>query len=173
MNFFSFIFVENRGKTGKNKENMEKELMMEALDNRRVTSIAETAKSSGLEKAVNAIQLAIMSGEMPLGEFIRTFVKLAVKANNPKISVTVDQIKSFFDIIGYRDYEIVGNAEPRGRRSEDSKELLTWKGVMQMTDDEIAQMTGIEKQWMESARKMREAKAKGIQTPFDERYKEK
>ena len=51
--------------------------------------------------------------------------------------------------------------------------LRTWKGVMQMTDDEIAQMTGIEKQWMESVRKMREAKAKGIQTPFDERYKEK
>ena len=122
---------------------MEKELIIRAIDVRRVETTAMTAKMKGLEAAMNAIQMSIMSGEMPLGEFIRTFVRLACNANTAKISITEEQLMAMFDIVGYKDFRVVGNVEDRGRKRLDVEDTrLTWEKLEKMSEEERAMLSG-------------------------------
>lgn len=122
---------------------MKKELMLEAIDKRRILTTAETARDEGIEAAMNAIQMSIMSGEMPLGEFIRTFVRLACNANTAKISISEEQLMTMFDIIGYKDFRVVGNVEDRGRKRVDVEDTrLTWERLERMSDEERAMLSG-------------------------------
>lgn len=122
---------------------MKKELMLEAIDKRRIQTTAETARNEGLEAAMNAIQFAIMSGEMPLGEFIRTFVRLACNANTAKISITEEQLMAMFDIVGYKDFRVIGNVEDRGRKRLDVEDTrLTWERLSRMSEEERAMLSG-------------------------------
>lgn len=122
---------------------MKKELMLEAIDRRRILTTAETAKNEGLEAAMNAIQMSIMSGEMPLGEFIRTFVRLACSANTAKISISEEQLMAMFDIVGYKDFRVIGNVEDRGRKRLDVEDTrLTWERLERMSDEERAMLSG-------------------------------
>ena len=122
---------------------MKKELMLEAIDRRRILTTAETAKNEGIEAAMNAIQMSIMSGEMPLGEFIRTFVRLACNANTAKISISEEQLMAMFDIIGYKDFRVVGNIEDRGRKRLDVEDTrLTWERLERMSEEERAMLSG-------------------------------
>lgn len=123
---------------------MNKELMLEAIDKRRILTTAETARNEGVEAAMNAIQMSIMSGEMPLGEFIKTFVRLAYNANTTKISITEEQLMMMFDVVGYKDFRVIGNVEDRGRkRLEDVEDTrLTWERLERMTDEERAMLSG-------------------------------
>lgn len=122
---------------------MKKELMLEAIDKRRILTTAETARNDGIEAAMNAIQMSIMSGEMPLGEFIRTFVRLACNANTAKISISEEQLMTMFDIIGYKDFRVIGNVEDRGRKRLDVEDTrLTWERLERMSDEERAMLSG-------------------------------
>lgn len=122
---------------------MKKELMLEAIDKRRILTTAETARNEGLEAAMNAIQMSIMSGEMPLGEFIRTFVRLACNANTAKISITEEQLMAMFDIVGYKDFRVIGNVEDRGRKRQDDVDTrLTWERLERMSEEERAKLSG-------------------------------
>lgn len=122
---------------------MKKELMLEAIDKRRILTTAETARNEGIEVAMNAIQMSIMSGEMPLGEFIRTFVRLACNANTAKISITEEQLMAMFDIIGYKDFRVIGNVEDRGRKRLDIEDTrLTWERLERMSEEERAMLSG-------------------------------
>lgn len=122
---------------------MEKELMLESIDKRRILTTAETARNEGLEAAMNAIQMSIMSGEMPLGEFIRTFVRLAINANTAKISISEEQLMAMFDIIGYKDFRVIGNVEDRGRKRLDVEDTrLTWERLERMSEEERAMLSG-------------------------------
>ena len=122
---------------------MKKELMLEAIDKRRILTTSETARNEGLEVAMNAIQMSIMSGEMPLGEFIRTFVRLACNANTAKISITEEQLMAMFDIVGYKDFRVVGNVEDRGRKRLDVEDTrLTWEKLEKMSEEERAMLSG-------------------------------
>ena len=122
---------------------MKKELILEAIDRRRIQTTAETARNEGLEAAMNAIQMSIMSGEMPLGEFIRTFVRLACNANTAKISITEEQLMAMFDIVGYKDFRVVGNVEDRGRKRLDVEDTrLTWERLERMSEEERAMLSG-------------------------------
>ena len=117
--------------------------MLEAIDRRRILTTAETARNEGLEAAMNAIQMSIMSGEMPLGEFIRTFVRLACNANTAKISITEEQLMAMFDIIGYKDFRVIGNVEDRGRKRLDIEDTrLTWERLERMSEEERAMLSG-------------------------------
>ena len=122
---------------------MKKELMLEAIDKRRILTTSETARNEGLEVAMNAIQMSIMSGEMPLGEFIRTFVRLACNANTAKISITEEQLMAMFDIVVYKDFRVVGNVEDRGRKRLDVEDTrLTWEKLEKMSEEERAMLSG-------------------------------
>lgn len=122
---------------------MKKELMLEAIDKRRILTTSETARNEGLEVAMNAIQMSIMSGEMPLGEFIRTFVRLACNANTAKISITEEQLMVMFDIVGYKDFRVIGNVEDRGRKRLDVEDTrLTWERLERMSEEERAMLSG-------------------------------
>lgn len=122
---------------------MKKELMLEAIDKRRILTTAETARNDGVEAAMNAIQMSIMSGEMPLGEFIRTFVRLACNANTAKISISEEQLMTMFDIIGYKDFRVVGNVEDRGRKRLDVEDTrLTWAKLSKMSEEERMMLSG-------------------------------
>lgn len=122
---------------------MQKELMLEAIDKRRILTTAETARNEGMESAMNAIQMSIMSGEMPLGEFIRTFVRLACNANTAKISISEEQLMTMFDIIGYKDFRVVGNVEDRGRKRLDVEDTrLTWERLERMSEEERKKLSG-------------------------------
>lgn len=122
---------------------MKKELMLEAIDKRRILTTAETARNEGIEAAMNAIQMSIMSGEMPLGEFIRTFVRLACNANTAKISITEEQLMAMFDIVGYKDFRVIGNVEDRGRKRQDDVDTrLTWERLERMSKEERAMLSG-------------------------------
>lgn len=122
---------------------MKKELMLEAIDKRRILTTAETARNDGVEAAMNAIQMSIMSGEMPLGEFIRTFVRLACNANTAKISITEEQLMMMFDIVGYKDFRVIGNVEDRGRKKMDVEDTrLTWERLERMSEEERAMLSG-------------------------------
>ena len=122
---------------------MKKELMLEAIDKRRILTTSETARNEGMEAAMNAIQISIMSGEMPLGEFIRTFVRLACNANTAKISITEEQLMSMFDVVGYKDFRVVGNVEDRGRKRLDVEDTrLTWERLERMSEEERAMLSG-------------------------------
>ena len=122
---------------------MKKELMLEAIDKRRILTTAETARNEGIEAAMNAIQMSIMSGEMPLGEFIRTFVRLACNANTAKISISEEQLMAMFDIIGYKDFRVIGNVEDRGRKRQDDVDTrLTWERLERMSEEERAKLSG-------------------------------
>lgn len=122
---------------------MKKELMLEAIDKRRILTTAETARNDGVEAAMNAIQMSIMSGEMPLGEFIRTFVRLACNANMAKISITEEQLMAMFDIVGYKDFRVIGNVEDRGRKRLDVEDTrLTWERLERMSEEERAMLSG-------------------------------
>ena len=122
---------------------MKKELMLEAIDKRRILTTSETARNEGMEAAMNAIQISIMSGEMPLGEFIRTFVRLACNANTAKISITEEQLMAMFDIVGYKDFRVVGNVEDRGRKRLDVEDTrLTWEKLEKMSEEERAMLSG-------------------------------
>lgn len=122
---------------------MKKELMLEAIDKRRILTTAETARNEGMESAMNAIQMSIMSGEMPLGEFIRTFVRLACNANTAKISITEEQLMAMFDIVGYKDFRVIGNVEDRGRKRQDDVDTrLTWERLERMSEEERAMLSG-------------------------------
>lgn len=122
---------------------MKKELMLEAIDKRRIQTTAETARNEGIEAAMNAIQMSIMSGEMPLGEFIRTFVRLACNANTAKISITEEQLIAMFDIVGYKDFRVIGNVEDRGRKRLDVEDTrLTWERLERMSEEERAMLSG-------------------------------
>lgn len=123
---------------------MKKELILEAIDKRRILTTSETARNEGIEAAMNAIQMSIMSGEMPLGEFIRTFVRLACNANTAKISISEEQLMTMFDIIGYKDFRVIGNVEDRGRKRLDDVEdtRLTWEKLSKMSEEERAMLSG-------------------------------
>ena len=122
---------------------MKKELMLEAIDRRRILTTAETAKNEGIEAAMNAIQMSIMSGEMPLGEFIRTFVRLAINANTAKISISEEQLMAMFDIVGYKDFRVIGNVEDRGRKRQDDVDTrLTWERLERMSEEERMKLSG-------------------------------
>lgn len=122
---------------------MKKELMLEAIDKRRILTTSETARNEGMEAAMNAIQISIMSGEMPLGEFIRTFVRLACNANTAKISITEEQLMAMFDVVGYKDFRVVGNVEDRGRKRLDVEDTrLTWERLERMSEEERAMLSG-------------------------------
>lgn len=122
---------------------MRKELMLEAIDKRRILTTAETARNEGIEAAMNAIQMSIMSGEMPLGEFIRTFVRLACNANTAKISISEEQLMTMFDIIGYKDFRVIGNVEDRGRKRVDVEDTrLTWERLERMSEEERMMLSG-------------------------------
>ena len=123
---------------------MKKELMLEAIDRRRILTTAETARNEGLEAAMNAIQISIMSGEMPLGEFIRTFVRLACNANTAKISISEEQLMAMFDVVGYKEFRVMGNVEDRGRKRLDDIEdtRLTWEKLSKMSEEERAMLSG-------------------------------
>ena len=122
---------------------MKKELMLEAIDRRRILTTSETARNEGLEVAMNAIQMSIMSGEMPLGEFIRTFVRLAINANTAKISISEEQLMAMFDIVGYKDFRVIGNVEDRGRKRMDAEDTrLTWDRLERMSEEERAMLSG-------------------------------
>ena len=122
---------------------MKKELMLEAIGKRRILTTAETARNDGVEAAMNAIQMSVMSGEMPLGEFIRTFVRLACNANTAKISISEEQLMTMFDIIGYKDFRVIGNVEDRGRKRLDVEDTrLTWERLKRMSDEERAMSSG-------------------------------
>ena len=117
--------------------------MLEAIDKRRILTTAETARNEGMEVAMNAIQMSIMSGEMPLGEFIRTFVRLACNANTTKISITEEQLQMMFDIVGYKDFRVVGNVEDRGRKRQDFEDTrLTWAKLSKMSEEERMMLSG-------------------------------
>ena len=117
--------------------------MLEAIDKRRILTTSETARNEGMEAAMNAIQISIMSGEMPLGEFIRTFVRLACNANTAKISITEEQLMSMFDVVGYKDFRVVGNVEDRGRKRLDVEDTrLTWEKLEKMSEEERAMLSG-------------------------------
>lgn len=117
--------------------------MLEAIDKRRILTTAETARNEGIEAAMNAIQMSIMSGEMPLGEFIRTFVRLACNANTAKISITEEQLMAMFDIVGYKDFRVIGNVEDRGRKRQDDVDTrLTWERLERMSKEERAMLSG-------------------------------
>lgn len=137
---------ENKGKTG---NIMEKELIIRAIDTRRVETTAMTAKMKGLEAAMNAIQMSIMSGDLPLGEFIGTFVRLSVKASTERVVITPEQLMMFFSIIGIKDYTIVGKNEPRGRKglTEDAAtDRMTWDRLFSMDPEEFEKMTGMSRE---------------------------
>ena len=122
---------------------MKKDIMLEAIDKRRILTTAETARNEGLEVAMNAIQMSIMSGEMPLGEFIRTFVRLACNANTAKISISEEQLMAMFDIVGYKDFRVIGNVEDRGRKRQDDIDTrLTWEKLEKMSEEERMKLSG-------------------------------
>ena len=122
---------------------MKKELMLEAIDRRRILTTAETARNEGIEAAMNAIQMSVMSGEMPLGEFIKTFVRLACNANTAKISISEEQLMAMFDIVGYKDFRVIGNVEDRGRKRQDDVDTrLTWERLERMSEEERAMLSG-------------------------------
>lgn len=124
---------------------MDKDLMFEAVDIRRVQTAAADAKMGGMDRAVENIMRSIMGGQMPLGEFIRTFVKVAVKSETTKMNITVEQLHSFFDIVGYRDYQIIGTGESRGGKRGQDEDKLTWERLMAMPDEEFRKVTGCER----------------------------
>lgn len=137
---------ENNGKTG---NIMEKELIIRAIDVRRVETTAMTAKTMGLERAVNDLMMAIMKGDMPLGEFIGTFVRLSVKASTERVVITPEQLMMFFSIIGVKDYTIVGKNEPRGRKGlteESTTDRMTWERLFSMDSEEFEKMTGMSRE---------------------------
>ena len=137
---------ENNGKTG---NIMEKELIIRAVDVRRVETTAVTAKAKGLEAAVNDITMAIMKGDMPLGDFIGTFVRLSVKASTERVVITPEQLMSLFSIIGMKDFTIVGRNEARGRKglTEDANtDRMTWEKLFSMDPEEFEKMTGMSRE---------------------------
>ena len=137
---------ENNGKTG---NIMEKELIIRAVDVRRVETTAVTAKTMGLETAVNNLMMAIMKGDMPLGDFIGTFVRLSVKASTERVVITPEQLMSLFSIIGMKDFTIVGRNEARGRKglTEDANtDRMTWEKLFSMDPEEFEKMTGMSRE---------------------------
>ena len=137
---------ENNGKTG---NIMEKELIIRAVDVRRVETTAVTAKTMGLETAVNNLMMAIMKGDMPLGDFIGTFVRLSVKASTERVVITPEQLMSLFSIIGMKDFTIVGRNEARGRKglTEDAAtDRMTWERLFSMDSEEFEKMTGMSRE---------------------------
>lgn len=137
---------ENNGKTG---NIMEKELIIRAVDVRRVETTAVTAKTMGLERAVNDLMMAIMKGDMPLGDFIGTFVRLSVKASTERIVITPEQLMSLFSIIGMKDFTIVGRNEARGRKGlteEANTDRMTWDRLFSMDSEEFEKMTGMSRE---------------------------
>ena len=137
---------ENNGKTS---NIMEKELIIRAVDVRRVETTAVTAKTMGLETAVNNLMMAIMKGDMPLGDFIGTFVRLSVKASTERVVITPEQLMSLFSIIGMKDFTIVGRNEARGRKglTEDANtDRMTWEKLFSMDPEEFEKMTGMSRE---------------------------
>lgn len=128
---------------------MEKELIIRAIDTRRVETTAVTAKTMGLERAVNDLMMAIMKGDMPLGDFIGTFVRLSVKASTERVVITPEQLMSLFSIIGMKDFTIVGRNEARGRKglTEDANtDRMTWDRLFSMDSEEFEKMTGMSRE---------------------------
>ena len=137
---------ENNGKTS---NIMEKELIIRAIDVRRVETTAMTAKTMGLERAVNDLMMAIMKGDMPLGDFIGTFVRLSVKASTERVMITPEQLMSLFSIIGMKDFTIVGRNEARGRKGlteESTTDRMTWDRLFSMDPEEFEKMTGMSRE---------------------------
>ena len=128
---------------------MEKELIIRAIDVRRVETTAVTAKTMGLERAVNDLMMAIMKGDMPLGDFIGTFVRLSVKASTERVVITPEQLMSLFSIIGMKDFTIVGRNEARGRKGlteEANTDRMTWDRLFSMGPEEFEKMTGMSRE---------------------------
>ena len=128
---------------------MEKELIIRAIDVRRVETTAMTAKTMGLERAVNDLMMAIMKGDMPLGDFIGTFVRLSVKASTERVMITPEQLMSLFSIIGMKDFTIVGRNEARGRKGlteESTTDRMTWDRLFSMDPEEFEKMTGMSRE---------------------------
>lgn len=145
-NLFFIPLQENNGKTG---NIMEKELIIRAIDTRRVETTAMTAKAKGLEAAVNDITMAIMKGDMPLGDFIGTFVRLSVKASTDRLVITPEQLMSLFSIVGMKDFTIVGRNEARGRKGlteESTTDRMTWDRLFSMDSEEFLRMTGMSRE---------------------------
>lgn len=137
---------ENKGKTS---NIMEKELIIRAIDVRRVETTAMTAKTMGLETAVNNLMMAIMKGDMPLGDFIGTFVRLSVKASTERVVITPEQLMSLFNIVGMKDFTIVGRNEARGRKGlteEANTDRMTWERLFSMDPEEFEKMTGMSRE---------------------------
>lgn len=126
---------------------MDIELLMTSADNRLATEVAEDAKANGLEAAASNLFTQMASGKIPPIAIFSTLIRLAIKNETPKVKMTLEQLQAFFDIIGYRDFQLVGKAETRGgNRGNDKDGKLTWDRVFSMNEKDFKATTGIEKE---------------------------
>lgn len=126
---------------------MDIELLMTSADNRLATEVAEDAKANGLEAAAKNLSNQIFCGNLSIMGLSGSFVRLAIKSATPKMKMTLEQLQAFFDIIGYRDFQLVGKAETRGgNRGNDKDEKLTWDRIFSMNEKDFKATTGIEKE---------------------------
>ena len=126
---------------------MDIELLMTSADNRLATEVAEDAKANGLEAAASNLFTQMASGKIPPIAIFSTLIRLAIKNEAPKVRMTLEQLQAFFDIIGYRDFQLVGKAETRGgNRGNDKDGKLTWDRIFSMNEKDFKATTGIEKE---------------------------
>ena len=127
---------------------MDIELLMTSADNRLATEVAEDAKANGLEAAAKNLSNQMFCGSLSLMELSETFVRLAIKSATPRMKMTLEQVQTFLDVIGYSEFQIVGKAERRGRYKEAEKceEKLTWDRIFSMNEKDFKATTGIEKE---------------------------
>lgn len=127
---------------------MDIELLMTSADNRLATEVAEDAKANGLEAAASNLFTQMASGKIPPIAIFSTLIRLAIKNETPRIKMTLEQVQTFLDVIGYSEFQIVGKEEKRGRykEAEKSEEKLTWDRIFSMNEKDFKATTGIEKE---------------------------
>lgn len=127
---------------------MDIELLMTSADNRLATEVAEDAKANGLEAAAKNLSNQIFCGNLSIMGLSGAFVRLAIKSATPKMKMTLEQVQTFLDVIGYSEFQIVGKEEKRGRYKEveKSEEKLTWDRIFSMNEKDFKATTGIEKE---------------------------
>lgn len=118
-----------------------KELELTQTEGAFIKYICTLAETKTMEEVVMAFWMK-MAGEegMNMRDIFRVLVKLAVTKSAPKISITEEQLIAMFNIVGFRDFRVIGNAEVRGRKS--NMERLTWERIAEMSDEERAMLSG-------------------------------
>lgn len=119
-----------------------KDIELTSFDFRLISDIYKVAGQEGFQAAYEKMMQWMLMGRFQMEQLLQSYVRIACQNKVNKIDVTLEQVMSLFNIKGYRDFQVLGNEEARGRTADGERDRLTWDKVFSMNEADFRKVTG-------------------------------